>query len=539
MKRAIYVDYENVNISGLKGIESLTHDDVVKIFIGAQTTKLTMVDADRIFNSEATVELISNKFIGKNALDFIIMVHMGYDIAQELAKNYYIISKDKGYDPAIHEMRKMSGLTVKRVEDITAVLEQNPGFSGRIKQVLGIGKVKEIPDTTEHTVVGKGKKDTEEISKIKKDYVSEEKIDNRKSKKTENKHDAIKKSKKSKKEAVKPEKTVMKSEKEAVKPEKTVKKSEKEAVKPEKTVMKSEKEAVKPEKTVKKPKKEEVKPEKTVKKSKKEAVKPEKTVEKSEKEAVKPENKVKKTEKEMVRAESALSDNVPVESFKGTKRSYYRDQYYSNSKKSNYHRKSYDDRNTYHNQPDDEGVLNGLSSGTKVIQVAAVEETPINPVVADALAKAADPNKSYIKEVKIESPESPLGANIPLITTAPRTRYNSKDNSDFHNRNSNRYNGEDSYNGRNGKYRRRNGSYNGRNRNYNGRHGRYDSNRNYDETNEQPYPSSNETYNEGINTVNKFEYVKPELSGSEMQERDRQRDEAFALLAELNEQEVR
>ena len=41
MKRAFYVDYENVNISGLKGIESLTHDDVVKIFIGAQASRLT------------------------------------------------------------------------------------------------------------------------------------------------------------------------------------------------------------------------------------------------------------------------------------------------------------------------------------------------------------------------------------------------------------------------------------------------------------------------------------------------------------------
>ena len=174
MKRAIYVDYENVNISGLKGIEELTHDDVVKIFIGAQASKLTMVDANRIFNCEASVELITNKHIGKNALDFIIMVHMGYDIAQGLAKSYYIISKDKGYDPAIHEMRKMSGLTVARREDLVAVLDEKKGFGKRIKGLLGIGKVKETPDTTEHTVVGKGKKDSNEFSRITKDYVKED-----------------------------------------------------------------------------------------------------------------------------------------------------------------------------------------------------------------------------------------------------------------------------------------------------------------------------------------------------------------------------
>ncbi|MGN0165499.1 MAG: PIN domain-containing protein [Lachnospiraceae bacterium] len=175
MKRAIYVDYENVNISGLKGIEELTHDDVVKIFIGAQTSKLSMVDANRIFNCEASVELITNKYIGKNALDFIIMVHMGHDIALELAKAYYIISKDKGYDPAIHEMRKLSGLTVARREDIVAVLDEKKGFGKTIKNILGIGKVKESPDTTEHTVVGKGKKDSEDITRITRNYVKEEK----------------------------------------------------------------------------------------------------------------------------------------------------------------------------------------------------------------------------------------------------------------------------------------------------------------------------------------------------------------------------
>ena len=60
MKRVIYVDYENVNLKGLEGIERLGDEDMVKIFIGAQTSKLSMKDADRIFNSDAHVELITN-----------------------------------------------------------------------------------------------------------------------------------------------------------------------------------------------------------------------------------------------------------------------------------------------------------------------------------------------------------------------------------------------------------------------------------------------------------------------------------------------
>lgn len=499
MKRAIYVDYENVNISGLKGIESLTHDDVVKIFIGAQTTKLTMVDADRIFNCEASVELISNKYIGRNALDFIIMVHMGYDIAQELAKNYYIISKDKGYDPAIHEMRKMSGLTVKRVEDITAVLEQNTGFTGRIKQVLGIGKVKETPDTTEHTVVGKGKKGSDDISRIKKDYVSEEKNEKQKSKKAENKPENVKKSRKAEKDNVKAEKSSKKAAKESKESQDNIAQESKQ---------------------------------KTKKKGK--STEDSKTT--------KNETQVNEvaavTAGELKRSETALSENVPVENFKGAKRNYYRDQYYSSGKKNNYHRKSYDDKNTYSKKPENEGLLNGLSGETKVIQIAAVEDTPVNPVAVEALAKSADPTKSYIKEVKIETPEGPMGANIPLITTAPRTRYNSKDNSSFHNRKNNHYSGNGNrYNGRSSGYNGRNNRYNGRNHQPVNEFQSAELGTYFDDAIAQQYVSSNEVNGGGFETVNKFEYVKPELSSSEMQERDRQRDEAFALLAELDEQE--
>jgi hypothetical protein len=160
LKRAIYVDYENVSLGGLAGIEKLTGDDLVQIFIGSKSQKLSMEDADRIFNCEAEIEVITNKYIGKNALDFIIMVHMGHDIALNVAKEYYIISKDKGYDPAIHEMRKMSGLTVSRRNEITSVADEKNTIGKKIMGIFGIGKDKgpEEPDTTEHTFVkGKGK----------------------------------------------------------------------------------------------------------------------------------------------------------------------------------------------------------------------------------------------------------------------------------------------------------------------------------------------------------------------------------------------
>lgn len=155
MKRAIYVDYENVSLNGLTCVEKLTKDDCVKIFIGRQSAKLSMSDADRIFNCKASVELITNQYIGKNALDFIIMVHLGYDIAKEIADEYFIISKDKGYDPAILEMKKKNGSVIKRCDDINMVVETGKKLGKAILGLLKKGKEKESTDTTEHTVLNK------------------------------------------------------------------------------------------------------------------------------------------------------------------------------------------------------------------------------------------------------------------------------------------------------------------------------------------------------------------------------------------------
>lgn len=208
MKRAIYVDYENVSLHGLEAVEKLGSDDIVKIFIGTQSTRLSMEDANRIFNCEASVELITNKYIGKNALDFIIMVYMGYDIAKGLAEAYFVVSNDKGYDPAIYQMRKLSGLKVQRKSDISFVLRERiiennkPGemvlpvpnvtetskkesVGRRFLSLFGFGKdktesedetedIKEVAGT-ESIIVGKKAENSAVMEKIISELVDEEK----------------------------------------------------------------------------------------------------------------------------------------------------------------------------------------------------------------------------------------------------------------------------------------------------------------------------------------------------------------------------
>lgn len=156
MKRVFYIDFENVSQFGLKGILKLTKQDMVRIFLGPKCSKMSLIDADTIFHCDATVELITNDQIGKNALDFIIMVHLGYDIAKKSGQAFYIISNDKGYDPAISEMKSMTGAVIERLPDVESVLSKGEVKSG----LFGFLRKKQVVEdnTTTHEVIGKGQK---------------------------------------------------------------------------------------------------------------------------------------------------------------------------------------------------------------------------------------------------------------------------------------------------------------------------------------------------------------------------------------------
>lgn len=155
MKRLIYVDFENVSTSGLTGLLKLDAKDHVKIFLGPKCSKFSLIEADTILHCNAAVELITNDQIAKNALDFIIMVHLGYDIAKKAAKAYYIISNDKGYEPAIKEMQSMTGEHIFRLPDIAEVIGRNDVPGGLFGGLFAKKAV--VENATEHEVIERGK----------------------------------------------------------------------------------------------------------------------------------------------------------------------------------------------------------------------------------------------------------------------------------------------------------------------------------------------------------------------------------------------
>ena len=106
----LYIDYENVGNAGLVGIESLTNNDCVRIYY-SNNPSVDMHTVESISHSPAKKQFVrlpdSLKMMNhSNALDIVILTDIA-KIAADLGSNYAIvISKDKGYDAVISEIKQ-------------------------------------------------------------------------------------------------------------------------------------------------------------------------------------------------------------------------------------------------------------------------------------------------------------------------------------------------------------------------------------------------------------------------------------------------
>ncbi len=101
---AIYlVDYENVYIDGLSGIDQLTEKDTLHIFYTQNRCGLTFGLYEQLIHCRAKVELNEvstspkNGDPVKNALDIQLMMYAGYLIGVQQDPKLYIVSKDKDF----------------------------------------------------------------------------------------------------------------------------------------------------------------------------------------------------------------------------------------------------------------------------------------------------------------------------------------------------------------------------------------------------------------------------------------------------------
>ncbi len=131
---AIYlVDYENVYIEGLSGIEKLTEEDTLHIFYTHNRCGLTFGLYEQLIACRAEVKLnevaVSPRSGDpvKNALDLQLMLYTGYLMGSGSADRLYIVSKDKdfllGADFCTHYLPECS-VQVELVPNIAAVFAE-------------------------------------------------------------------------------------------------------------------------------------------------------------------------------------------------------------------------------------------------------------------------------------------------------------------------------------------------------------------------------------------------------------------------------
>ena len=92
------VDFENVKKDGLDGIHKLEQEDRVCILYSKNADSITFEQHKKIMESKADIELCKVDVGSKNALDFQLATQLGFLIANKSADNYYIVSKDKGFE---------------------------------------------------------------------------------------------------------------------------------------------------------------------------------------------------------------------------------------------------------------------------------------------------------------------------------------------------------------------------------------------------------------------------------------------------------
>ena len=105
------VDYENVNVSGLNGITSLTENDSVIVFYSENADTLTFGIHRRLNESKAEIKFQKVLVKEKNARDFQLCSYLGFLIRdtmteENLNNNYFVVSNDKSYLALIDYWKK-------------------------------------------------------------------------------------------------------------------------------------------------------------------------------------------------------------------------------------------------------------------------------------------------------------------------------------------------------------------------------------------------------------------------------------------------
>lgn len=123
--RTFLIDFENTKSNGITGINLLQEDDIVYLFYSNNVDSITLEAHMNIVSSKAVFKPIKLDKPGKNALDFQLVTYLGYLIGTQHIGEYYIVSRDYGFQHAVNFCTKYlsdENVLVKRVDSIEVVV---------------------------------------------------------------------------------------------------------------------------------------------------------------------------------------------------------------------------------------------------------------------------------------------------------------------------------------------------------------------------------------------------------------------------------
>ena len=114
------VDFENVGLKGLEGLETLSKDDILHLFSTTKGTKLDSVELER-FN---TVQWkMHNAPVKDQSVDKHLVSYLGYLLGTKNKSDFVIIiSNDSGYDDIISFWKKECDVKIQRSSSIKKML---------------------------------------------------------------------------------------------------------------------------------------------------------------------------------------------------------------------------------------------------------------------------------------------------------------------------------------------------------------------------------------------------------------------------------
>lgn len=128
----VLIDMENVQPANLEMLVGQPYR--VYLFLGESPAKIPrdiVIPMQHLGKESQYIEMSGN---GPNALDFHIAYYLGKLAAAHPRSHYYIVSKDKGFDPLIRHLisARGGGLSVKRISGLSAL----PGIAPRSKPAV-------------------------------------------------------------------------------------------------------------------------------------------------------------------------------------------------------------------------------------------------------------------------------------------------------------------------------------------------------------------------------------------------------------------